>query len=264
MRPRTTSKRGRRIPVLLAAAAGYLIGGWQSPALRSFDLSAAQSIALRFPQAWNDASLNDASAAATTSAPLSAAAPALQGVAASGLMAQDQRALFSPEPMVPRAMPQTASAKTPQATLQIASLEQTGSNISETRATPAAATAAPVRRVKVSPPATHRTANRPSHLLDDVQIASIKERLHLTPDQEAMWPAVEAALRNIAYAKAQQDSRRGSAGATQLASIDPNSNEVQDLKSAAVPLIMSFNDEQKDEVRNLAHVMGLDQLAAQF
>jgi len=27
---------------------------------------------------------------------------------------------------------------------------------------------------------------------------------------------------------------------------------------------MSFNSEQKDEVRNLAHVMGLDQLATQF
>jgi hypothetical protein len=39
---------------------------------------------------------------------------------------------------------------------------------------------------------------------------------------------------------------------------------VQGLKSAAIPLIMSFNAEQKDEVRSLAHVMGLDQLASQF
>jgi len=31
-----------------------------------------------------------------------------------------------------------------------------------------------------------------------------------------------------------------------------------------VPLIMSFSSEQKDEVRSLVHVMGLDQLAAQF
>jgi len=49
---------------------------------------------------------------------------------------------------------------------------------------------------------------------------------------------------------------------TQDAVIDPNA--VQGLKSAAVPLIMSFNTEQKEEVRNLVHVMGLDQLAAQF
>ena len=32
---------------------------------------------------------------------------------------------------------------------------------------------------------------------------------------------------------------------------------MQGLKSAAVPLILSFNAEQKDEVRNIAHVMGL-------
>ena len=50
--------------------------------------------------------------------------------------------------------------------------------------------------------------------------------------------------------------------AAQAAAIDPNA--VQGLKSAAVPLILSFNSEQKEEVRNLAHVMGLDQLASQF
>jgi len=77
-------------------------------------------------------------------------------------------------------------------------------------------------------------------------------------------PAVEAALRNIAYARAQQARGRGApvSGETQAAAIDPNA--VQGLKSAAVPLILSFNSEQKDEVRNLAHVMGLDQLASQF
>jgi hypothetical protein len=80
-----------------------------------------------------------------------------------------------------------------------------------------------------------------------------------------MWPAVEAALRNIAYTQAREAHRRGApTNAAQLASADPNSVEVQGLKSAAIPLLMSFNDEQKDEVRNLAHVMGLDQLASQF
>ena len=52
--------------------------------------------------------------------------------------------------------------------------------------------------------------------------------------------------------------------AAEVASIDPNAAEVQDLKSAAIPLIMSFSDEQKNEVRSLAHVMGLDQLASEF
>ena len=100
-------------------------------------------------------------------------------------------------------------------------------------------------------------------MLNDAQIASIKERLHLTPDQEQMWPAVEAALRNIAYTRQQPPRGRGvPAGATQTAAVDPEA--VQSLKSAAVPLIMSFNNEQKDEVRNLVHVIGLDQLASQF
>ena len=102
-------------------------------------------------------------------------------------------------------------------------------------------------------------------MLNDAQIASIKERLHLTPDQEQMWPAVEAALRNIAYTRAQQAHDSGAARRRTARKL-PRSipRRVQGLKSAAVPLIMSFNAEQKEEVRNLAHVMGLDQLASQF
>ena len=106
--------------------------------------------------------------------------------------------------------------------------------------------------------------NRPGFVLDNAQIASIKGRLHLTPDQEQMWPAVEAALRNIAYTRVQAE-RAGAPSPADDAGCRYRSRqrEVQDLKSAAIPLIMSF-DEQKDEVRNLAHVMGLDQLASQF
>jgi hypothetical protein len=105
-------------------------------------------------------------------------------------------------------------------------------------------------------------ASRPGYILDDAQIASIKQRLHLTPDQESMWPAVEAALRNMAYKRSQQAAARGATRNAQAAAVDAEA--VQGLKSAAVPLIMSFNAEQKEEVRSLAHVMGLDQLAAQF
>jgi len=108
--------------------------------------------------------------------------------------------------------------------------------------------------------AARRVIERPGYVLNDAQIASIKDRLHLTPGQEEMWPAVEAALRNLAY-NHMRDTRKPGTPPVQLASADP---EVQDLKSAAIPLIMSFNSEQKDEVRNLAHVMGLDQLASQF
>ena len=168
-----------------------------------------------------------------------------------------QLALLSPEPMVGRVVAQ------PEPQVAVA---------------PAPATAAPQPRADTeikSPPAMQRRselksltesavrhANRPGFVLNDAQIASIKERLHLTPDQERMWPSVEAALRSIAYAKARDASRRGAAAV--VASLDPDSAEVQDLKSAAIPLIMSFTDEQKNEVRSLAHVMGLDRLASEF
>jgi hypothetical protein len=100
---------------------------------------------------------------------------------------------------------------------------------------------------------------RPGYMFDDAQLAAIKRRLHLTPDQERMWPAVEAALRNLPAERESEARWAGVAG-----SVDPDSPQVQDLKSAAIPLLMSFSDEQKDEVRNLAHSMGLDQLASEF
>ena len=127
----------------------------------------------------------------------------------------------------------------------------------------AAARPASAAKAPAAAAARRRVADRPGYMLDDAQIASIKERLHLTPDQEAMWPAVEAALRNMAYTHIRQAPARGAPSAgTELAALDPDA--VQGLKSAAVPLIMSFSAEQKEEVRNLAHVMGLDQFAAQF
>ena len=110
-----------------------------------------------------------------------------------------------------------------------------------------------VRRVDVPVlPAGHR----------DIRVLHVSD-LHLTPGQQAMWPAVEAALRNIAYARSGTAHRHG-ATAAQVASLDPDSTEVLGLKAAAIPLLMSFNDEQKSEVRNLAHVMGLDKLASDF
>ena len=46
--------------------------------------------------------------------------------------------------------------------------------------------------------------------------------------------------------------------------IDPDSVPVQRLKSAAFPLIMSLSDEQKQEVRTMVRLMGLENLASQF
>lgn len=101
---------------------------------------------------------------------------------------------------------------------------------------------------------------KPPVLFNDAQLASIKTRLRLTRDQEQYWPQVEQALRAISWKMATQQNSRG----RQLATIDPNSPEVAKLKSAAFPLIMSMREDQKQEVRQLAHTMGLKQVASMF
>jgi hypothetical protein len=115
-----------------------------------------------------------------------------------------------------------------------------------------------------SPEAVRRhTAYRPKSVFNDAQIASIKERLNLTPEQQAMWPPVEAALRKISYVgnAADTQNRRAQQSSTRLAFIDPDSAELRQLKYAALPLFMRLNDGQKREVNSLAYVMGLSKVA---
>jgi hypothetical protein len=98
-------------------------------------------------------------------------------------------------------------------------------------------------------------------ILSDEQIASIKDRMKLTPYQAQHWPAIEVALRKIA---AKLNRNNNGKGATEItaASIDPDSQEVQDLKNAAFPLLFTLSEDQKREVRTLARVIGLDSVAA--
>ena len=98
-------------------------------------------------------------------------------------------------------------------------------------------------------------------LLSDVQIAGIKERLKLSSSQEPYWPAVESALR--AVARKIHETRRADPHATG-APIDPDSAEVQQLKSAAMPLLFQLREDQKREVRTLARLIGLEQVASQI
>jgi hypothetical protein len=96
-------------------------------------------------------------------------------------------------------------------------------------------------------------------LLSDVQIAGIKERLKLSSDQESYWPAVENALRGIA--RKIHAARQADPAAT-AAQLDPDSAEVQQLKSAAMPLLFQLREDQKDEVRKLARIIGLEKVAS--
>jgi hypothetical protein len=117
--------------------------------------------------------------------------------------------------------------------------------------------------VPPKPKAAAKPAPQKSYtLLSDEQIAGIKDRLRLSSDQEYYWPAVETALR--AVARKIHASRHGDQHPTGVPPIDPDAAEVQQLKSAAMPLLFQLREDQKQEVRSLARLIGLEKVAAQI
>jgi hypothetical protein len=124
-------------------------------------------------------------------------------------------------------------------------------------ATPATIPLEPQRpKLAVKPPLQKSYA-----LLSDAQIAGIKERLKLSSAQEPYWPAVESALR--AVARKIHATRQVDPSATGIP-IDPEAAEVQQLKSAAMPLLFQLREDQKREVRTLARLIGLEKVASQI
>jgi hypothetical protein len=151
--------------------------------------------------------------------------------------------------------PQTAAQSEP---LRMAFAAAAPSEIEPTKAAGPAAQAslAPPKPKVVAKPAPQKSYA----LLSDVQIAGIKERLKLSPDQESYWPAVETALR--AVARKIHATRQGDPKATGVPPIDPDAEEVQQLKSAAMPLLFQLREDQKQEVRTLARLIGLEKVAS--
>lgn len=96
-------------------------------------------------------------------------------------------------------------------------------------------------------------------LLSDVQIAGIRDRLKLSSSQEYYWPSVESALRNVVKKISANKLSNPNGPNVQ---IDPNCDEVQQLKSAAMPLLFQLREDQKDEVRKLARIIGLEKVAS--
>ena len=118
----------------------------------------------------------------------------------------------------------------------------------------AALSPAPAEKArKLPPPAAS------SGVLDDAQIAGIRSRLRLTAEQAEYWPAVEEALRDVA--RTQFPPQQNAHART---TIDTDAPEVQKLKWAAMPLLMRLSEDQKNEVRKLARVIGLEQVASQI
>jgi hypothetical protein len=205
------------------------------------------------------------------------------GAAATSILSRDS---------VPVARPEVASAAVQNpvsnkeakkdrlavATLALAAFEppQTDATVSEplrqafASSTPAEVeapkiVAAPVATPPLPPQRPKLAAKPPPQksyaLLSDVQIAGIKERLKLSSDQESYWPAVESALR--AVARKIHATRQADPNATG-APIDPDAAEVQQLKSAAMPLLFQLREDQKREVRMLARLIGLEKVASQI
>jgi len=173
-----------------------------------------------------------------------------------------------------------ANRETKQDRLTVASLALTSFDPPQTvplgeplRQAYAASTAADVEAAKavaalpqVAAPAPEKpkVADKPQvqksyALLSDAQIVGIKQRLKLSSSQESYWPAVETALK--AMAKKLHAARQSDPNAT-AAQLDPESAEVQQLKSAAMPLLFQLREDQKEEVRKLARIIGLDKVAA--
>jgi hypothetical protein len=129
---------------------------------------------------------------------------------------------------------------------------------------PSVATAMPVAPPPKPKPVEPKAVAKPQPqknyaLLSDAQIAGIKDRLKLSASQEYYWPPVETALR--AVARKIHAGRQANPNAPGVP-IDPDSAEVQQLKSAAMPLLFQLREDQKSEVRSLARIIGLEKVAA--
>jgi hypothetical protein len=206
-----------------------LTPGANSVALENFQISAAEVVELRFPAEWS----------ATA-----AAAPVLAFASADG-----EITLFDPNPVYPVAQAKPIAPEAPTNPKPIAS-------------EPAPNPKPVVQAAVVKPVPAHKPAHRPNAVLSESQIASIKRRLNLSPDQERYWPAVEAQLRKMEYKKDAGDKQ--GAKSVRLASVDMSKVDVEGLKTAGFPLVMSFSDDQRRELRSLAHLLGLESVISGF
>ena len=124
--------------------------------------------------------------------------------------------------------------------------------------------ATPVQPAVVSPPLPRprpkaHLLQSSYTLLSDLQIEAVKARLKLTPEQERGWPAVEAALRDLATRL--HAMKKSGAAPTDL---QPDSPELVRLKTATTPFFAQLNAGQKRELRLLGHLIGLGKVMAQL
>jgi hypothetical protein len=212
-------------------------------------------------------------------------APVVKSPVANRAAKQDRLAVFSlaqasmeppPSPAATDVLRQAYASSSPadvEAAKAVAALSQSAPVAAQVPMTatitaPAPVTASAPATESVAVPAPQpvkpKVASKPAPqksyaLLSDAQIAGIKDRLRLSSSQEYYWPSVETALRNVAR---KINAERLSHPHATAAQLDPDCEEVQQLKSAAMPLLFQLRDDQKDEVRKLARIIGLEKVAA--
>jgi hypothetical protein len=252
---RSAGKRGLAgLAALGIVVIAGLLAAWGVSPGESFEISPADVVALRFPPDWN----NDET---TGSVPVATFA-----LASASSSQVETSMLFNPSPTVPSA--DAPSIATPQPVISPAAASEPKQDIKSDAKKDPKPSVVVTRSLAPAPAPERRAAPAPRKdsgtLFNDAQLASIKTRLKLSEYQEQYWPPVASALKAIGWraSHASKSTSRGSA--TRLAEIDGDSDEVQQLKSAAFPLIMSMNEDQKSQVRMIAHVMGLEQVASSF
>ena len=104
-------------------------------------------------------------------------------------------------------------------------------------------------------PATAKPLPKMSNaLLNDASLASMKSRLRLSRSQERYWPPVENALRLVVGKLYEGHKRNPSSGMP----IDLEGADIQQLKTAVGPFIRQLNERQRNEIRALARIVGLE------
>src|SRR3569623_2344317 len=97
-----------------------------------------------------------------------------------------------------------------------------------------------------------------------VNIGRIKSALHLRPDQERYWPAVESALQSIAKRQQASNEQAGIVRriSNRVVSIVLDNAAVARVAAAARPQIAVLDQQQMQAASGLANEMGLGPVVA--
>src|SRR4051812_3320547 len=102
--------------------------------------------------------------------------------------------------------------------------------------------------------ATHKGQPDDGEVLGAAGIERMRTALALTADQEEYWPAIASELRALGKAMKANAKHNGS-------KLSVDQDAIQRLYWAAAPLITRLSYEQKTKVKQMARLMGLNQVA---